>query len=337
MTEYTGRLTIKERQTIDALLLQGKSIRQVAKDADHIHGDITYGQVRYYVEHNRTTDGTVSSQEPVKPPATGPRILVFDIETAPYVAYVWSLWKTNAIDVAREWFMLSFAYGWYDIDNQEIGPIDFVSCGQDPTFKAGSDDDSYVASKLWRLFDQADVIIGQNHERFDIKKANERFFVHNMMPPSPYSTIDTKRVWNKSFAGSAALKYMARKADVALKQSNRGFSLWLDCMNNDPQGWAEMEEYNRADVVATAEVYTRLIPWVDSPTSNVVNFGHWHQGEVTCKKCGNTEDQAGFVKRGKHRTAASVFQTLECKKCGGYSREYQRIPQRHDDDKTFLR
>lgn len=45
----------------------------------------------------------------------------------------------------------------------------------------------------------------------------------------------------------------------------------------------------------------------------------------------------GFVRRGFHGTGASRFQTVMCKKCKGYSRLYQRVPQRHNDDKTFLR
>ncbi len=273
----------------------------------------------------------------LKPPAGKPKILVFDIETAPYRSYTWGLWKQSVIDVEREWFMLSFAYGWYDIEKQKIGRIDFVSCEQDPAFEAGSDNDVHVNYSLWDLFDEAEVIVGQNHERFDIKKANERFFVHGKTPPSPYATIDTKRIWNRNFAGSAALKYMARKADVALKEDAGGFGTWKGCMDNDPKAWAKMRRYNIADVRATAEVYTRLIPWIDSPTSNVVNFGLWSPGQTTCKKCANTWDDLGFVKRGFHGTGASRFQTICCRKCGGYSREYSRIPQRLDEDKVYLR
>jgi hypothetical protein len=276
----------------------------------------------------------------VSSPTHGPKILIFDVETAPYTSWTWGLFKTNVIDLKAEWYMLSFAYGWYDIESQTLGPVQWVGMSQDPKFKAWSEDDRYVLSRLWELFDNADVIIGQNHERFDIKKANERFFIHKMPPPSPYATIDTRRIWNRAFSGSAALKYMARKADVALKQSNRGFELWKDCMANVQAGWDEMEAYNIADVVATAEVYTRLIPWVDTPVSNVVNFGHWAQGAWACKKCMNKDKDRGglgFQRRGFHRTGASVFQTVMCKKCEGYSRLYQRVPQRHESDKTFLR
>jgi hypothetical protein len=102
-----------------------------------------------------------------------------------------------------------------------------------------------------------------------------------------------------------------------------------------------MEDYNRQDVVATAQVFTRLIPWIDHPTSQTVNFGHWRTGRVTCKKCMNFAEvddvTSQFVYRGEHPTNASVYQTLQCKKCGGYTRWWQRNSQRRPEDKVFLR
>lgn len=326
-TEYRGKLTPNQRAQVDTHLGEGLSPRQVAK----VSG-LSYGRIRGYVEWK---EGQV--RDLIRPPATGPKILVFDIETAPYLCWTWGLWKQNVLDVEQEWFMLSFAYGWYDLETQTLGEVDWVGMNRYPGYKPNSDDDREVVRRLWELFDQADVIVGQNHERFDIKKANERFFIHGMLPPSPYATIDTKRVWTQNFSGSSALKYTTRKADVALKQSNRGFALWLDCIGGDETGWREMKQYNVADVVATAELYTRLIPWVETKYSRTVNFGHWRTGKLTCPNCGNTEDDKGFQKRGFHGTGASRFQTYRCKKCGKYSRDYRRVPQRHADDKVLLR
>ncbi|NIV78732.1 MAG: hypothetical protein GWN39_08225 [Thermoplasmata archaeon] len=69
----------------------------------------------------------------------------------------------------------------------------------------------------------------------------------------------------------------------------------------------------------------------------MVNFGHWKTGKLTCPSCGNTEDEKGFQSRGYHGTGASRFKTYMCKKCGAYPRDYQRVPQRHETDKVFLR
>jgi hypothetical protein len=44
-----------------------------------------------------------------------PRILLFDIETAPAVGYYFDPYKEgNIIEVEEDWYILSFAYKWLD-------------------------------------------------------------------------------------------------------------------------------------------------------------------------------------------------------------------------------
>jgi hypothetical protein len=227
-------------------------------------------------------------------PSTGPKILVFDIETAPYLSWTWGLWQTNVLDIAQEWYLLSFAYAWYDIETQSIGQVDWVGLPSNRKWKGGSDDDKYVASRLWELLHAADIVVGQNSDRFDIRKANERFLIHGFQPPAPYPTVDTQKVYNRNFSGSASLKYMARKTDVTRKESNRGLALWLECMAGDKEAWKEMEEYNRVDVISTSEVYTKLIPWMQLGQPGHPNLGHYVEADgYVCPACGNKEKDEG--------------------------------------------
>lgn len=57
---------------------------------------------------------TPKARKVVPQKATGPRVLLIDIETAPVMAYVWSLWKQNVglNQIAREWNILSFCAKW---------------------------------------------------------------------------------------------------------------------------------------------------------------------------------------------------------------------------------
>ena len=48
--------------------------------------------------------------------STGPRILLYDLETSPILGYVWTLWKTNVIEVVEDWYLLSAAWQWYGED-----------------------------------------------------------------------------------------------------------------------------------------------------------------------------------------------------------------------------
>lgn len=225
--------------------------------------------------------------------------------------------------------MLSFAYGWYDYEKQKLGPVQYVGMDMDKKFKPWSDNDTYVVERLWHLFDEADIIIGQNHERFDIRKANERFFIHKMPPPAPYMTVDLKKHYSRAFAGSASLRYMTRKADVALKQGNSGWEMWKGCMGGVRKYWKEMRTYNIADVVATAELYTEMLPWIGQlGKPSHPNMGHWIKSDdgFVCPNCGNkskAEGGKGFQRRGYYYTAAYRYPKMLCLSCGSYRKNYQ--------------
>jgi len=47
-----------------------------------------------------------------------PKILLFDIETAPLQALVWGMWEQNVIRVEKDWYMLCWAAKW--LDNKKI-------------------------------------------------------------------------------------------------------------------------------------------------------------------------------------------------------------------------
>lgn len=272
------------------------------------------------------------------PPEGKPKILVFDIETAPYLIEAWGTYKTNALDIVREWFLLCFAYAWYDYESQTIGEIGWVGLPDTKRWKPHSDLDEDVASKLWTLFDEADIIIGQNHDRFDIRKANERFFVHGWEPPSPYTTVDLKKHYRTSFMGSAALKYMTRKAGVSEKMSTSGYSLWQGCMAGDKLAWDEMKMYNIQDVRATTEVYVKLLPWIGRLGKTAhPNLAHFVQSEgYVCPNCGNKEREHGGMghqRRGFYNTAALRYPKMRCNKCGRYGKHWQA----ERDSRTTLR
>ena len=231
----------------------------------------------------------------------GPKILLFDVETAPSLVYVWNQYQTNVIATKEDWYLLSFAYKWL---------------GQETRFErkaAKRNDDRALTKKLWHLFDEADITVAHNGDSFDNRKATARFLYHNLKPPSPYLTIDTKKVISRiSNLYSNALNEISRYLDLGRKVDHAGFSLWLGCMANDEASWKTMEEYNRHDLELLEKLYYKLQPWIDT-----VNMTHW--GGM-CKRCGSSER----IKRGSRVTNASVFQTWCCKRCGGYSREVKR-------------
>jgi hypothetical protein len=244
----------------------------------------------------------------------GPRILIFDIETAPVVGYVWQPWKTNLIAIKEDWYLLSFAYKWL---------------GEDTTYyhqkAARKGDDRVLTKQLHSLLDRADIVVAHNLDKFDLRKANARFLYHDLPPVSPIMQIDTLKEAKRYFANTYnSLNGLGELLEVGAKKEHSGFSLWLGCMENDEEAWARMAEYNIEDVELLERVYLRLRPYMGTPgKKGHPNLGFWNPGETTCPKCGGTE----LTKRGKHRTTVSEFQTYQCKTCGGYSRVRTRDSQ----------
>jgi hypothetical protein len=325
---YKGRLSAEERATIDTDLQGGLSVRETARKHD-----LAYGRVRGYSEW--LEKGTL-----IEPPHI-PRILVFDIETAPFLSWTWDLWKTNVIDVEQDWYLLCFAYGWYDLRKDDIGDVGWISIFQDKNFQPDTDDDSYVVTRLWDLLDEAQIVVGQNSKAFDVKKFNARALMQGHSPYSTIQQVDTKISAGRiGRFGSNGLKHLSRQLDITRKENNRGFPLWRECMRGDPEAWKEMEAYNRTDVVATSELYTKLRPWMSRYEHP--NLGLYIASEgMVCTNCGNKEREyggEGFQHRGtKERTNASAYPQVKCNHCGTYSRKWQRTPQRTAETRVDLR
>jgi len=247
----------------------------------------------------------------------GPRILLYDIETAPALTWVWNQWKTNVIATEQDWYLLCFSWRWLGEDK-----TGFVSIYQNPDFTADSPDDRLVCEQLATLFDQADCTVAHNGDKFDKRKANARFLYWGIDPPSPYQTVDTKKEAQRYFANySNSLNELGRLLGIGEKAEHRGFQLWRDCMRGDPQAWQDMESYNVQDIELLEQLYLRLLPWIGHPGSGGgVNLALWQPSEEICPKCGGTV----LIRRGTHRTRFSEFPTFQCAVCHGFSRSRQR-------------
>jgi hypothetical protein len=242
----------------------------------------------------------------------GPKVLLFDIETAPILAHVWGLWENNVAlnQIISDWHVLSWSAKWLD------DPVDKVMY-MDQRSAKDIEDDSQILRAIWKLLDEADVVITQNGKSFDEKKLNARFILHGFQPPSSYKHIDTKLIAKKRFAFSSnKLEYMTDKLCVKYKKLKHtkfpGHEMWRECLNGNVEAWKEMEIYNKHDVLALEELYKKLIPW-----DNSINFNLYHDDNTNTCKCGSTT----FARNGFYYTNVGKFQRYKCKTCGAESRD----------------
>lgn len=222
----------------------------------------------------------------------GPRILVYDIETAPMLAHVWRMWDNNVglNQIQEDWYILSFAAKW--LGEEEI----FYYDQRDAVDQT---DDTYILSKLWSLLNEADIIIGQNVRKFDTKKVNARFIMNGFPKPSTYRQIDTMVIAKEQLGmTSNKLEYLAEKLcpeHVKSKHSKfPGHTMWVECMKGNREAWEEMESYNRDDIIATEGVYNVLSSW----DSKLPNFDVYVDGIL---------DMSDWVEDGYHYTNLAKY------------------------------
>ena len=246
--------------------------------------------------------------------SSGPRVLFIDIETAPILAQVWKIWDENISlsQIKQDWHLISFAAKF--LGEKEIFYMDQRK-------SKNIEDDRKLLEAIWKLLDEADIVVGQNSKAFDVKKINARFIMNGFSPPSSFKQIDTLLIAKKYFGfTSNKLEFMTSKLNKKHKKSSHkkftGFELWKECLNGNQTAWREMEEYNKLDILSLEELYHKLIPWDTS-----INFDLYTDDVVNTCKCGNTE----FKKNGFAYTSSGKFQRFCCTECGAETRSKENL------------
>jgi hypothetical protein len=192
-----------------------------------------------------------------------PKVLYIDIETKPAKAFVWGQWENNvSLDMLIEdGGIISFCAKWAGDPESKVIYMD--QRGREKNLF----NDKAMMKKLWELLDEADIVIGQNHIKFDIPKINARFIANGFEAPSDYKKIDTLRLAKNNFSFfSNKLAHLSSLLAKTHKKDEHndfpGFKLWDQCLKGNKKAWESMRKYNVLDVLALEEVFLELAKYV---------------------------------------------------------------------------
>lgn len=240
------------------------------------------------------------------------KILFLDIEISPVLAAVWGLWNQNINpqNILGNSEVLSWAAKWHGSDEVEYS-------------SRGMTSKRYMLTEVYKLLEEADVVVTYNGDRFDLPILSQEFMMLGLPPPAPYASIDLLRTMRRRFRGTSnKLDYWLQRLDIGAKIQHRGPQLWIDCMNGDKEAFKEMEDYNIHDVVELEKLYDRVLPWIP----NHPNRASGHDG-IVCPHCESAKVQArGFTKPTK---AGLVYQRYQCRdlpKCGTWFQAGKAVP-----------
>lgn len=236
-----------------------------------------------------------------------PKVLLLDIETAIMEVYTYGIYEQviRPNQIKKDWFVLSWSAKWLYSSEVKSSVV--------TTREAILRDDKRIVSELWKLLDEADIIITHNGNRFDLPKINTRLLVHGFPPPSYYRTIDTLSVARQVFGfTSNKLDYLNKALGIDLKD-DMGMEDWIECGKGNKEKLEKMEKYNRGDVINLEDLYLVVRPWIQ----NHPNIGAYIETEGgVCRNCGSsTLDWKGY-----YHTNTGKYREFRCE-CGAIGRD----------------
>lgn len=246
------------------------------------------------------------------------KILTLDIETQRALVEVWDLWpKYISIDqIKQPTRILCFAAKWHDEEE-----ILFEAAWEDDDAKAHRS----MVKSAWTLFDEADIVVTWNGNRFDLQWFEAEFAKYDLGPPSPYRSIDLFVVAKKKFGRglmSLKLDWSSRTFLKDRKVHHEGNDLWDDIRyGNKKQKLAAqklMMEYNIHDTYLTDRLFDRFLPWIGG---NLAIYDEDNADRFCCVKCESTR----LHKRGKFFTTCFAYQRYRCMDCGAWNKGKKMI------------
>jgi len=249
-----------------------------------------------------------------------PKILIFDVETSFYHFVGWGTYKQfiQHYQITQHQYIISWAAKWLYDDNVQSDVV--------TPEESKNRDDKRVLKSIHKLLDEADIVIGHNGERFDLRKLRWRFISQDMQPPSPFKVIDTLKVARKEFFAPSYKQDFLTKYFKLEGKLQTDFSLWVDCEAGVPEKLDEMVEYNRHDVMGLEELYLKIRPYI----RNHPNLGVLMDDDI-CPTCGSKHlKETSSV----YLTSANKFPVYKCERC---ETPYIRGKRNINDHKTQMR
>lgn len=247
---------------------------------------------------------------------TPAKILLFDIETSPLEFWGWKLWQqfVGPHQILKDWAILAWSAKWLFTDKvmgERVTPEE----GHDRT-------DESVMEPLWKLIDEADIVVTHNGNRFDLPRINTRFILNGFLPPSPYRSVDTNAVVKRTFQfTSNKMDLINRSLGILTKLEHEGMDMWHKCVSGNSvvaePALDNMLRYNKQDVLALEDLYLALRPWIKShPNVNLYQEFTGEKDEVSCANCGSHD----ITWNSKYYTPAGRFEAFRCDSCGAIGR-----------------
>lgn len=192
------------------------------------------------------------------------RVMVYDIETSRVNAKVWWTGKqfVGHKNLTSEPKMISVSWKWLGEDKIHALTWDKNHC------------DKAMIEKFMVEYNSADMIIGQNNDRFDNRWLNARAMKHGIHFNTFVKSFDIMKQTKRLFRlPSYSMDYITKFLNVENKQTHEGIKMWDMIQEGTKAQQKEylqkMVDYNVGDIVSTEAMYIKLRKYM----GHKVHFG----------------------------------------------------------------
>ncbi len=240
-----NKLTQTDRDVIRQLYQSKKSRDSVQEDLSEMF-DVSKRTIRKWAEKLEIGVMAKNVTDPSK-------IMIYDIETSRTKAWVWWTGKqyighNQLIDEPQ---IITISWKWLGDEEIHYLTWDKNHC------------DKQLMIDFLKEYNQADMVIGYNNDRFDNRWVNARAMKYNLDVNIHVKSYDIMKEEKRVFrVPSYSMAYMSKYSNVIHKQGHEGIHMWNMIQTGTPEEQAEYLEkmviYNIGDIAATEELYLRL-------------------------------------------------------------------------------
>ena len=181
------------------------------------------------------------------------RVMVYDIETSRVTAKVWWTGKqyVGHKQLTEEPKIISISWKWLGEDKIHALTWDKNHC------------DKEMLTKFMVEYNSADMLIGQNNDRFDNRWVNARAMKHGIHFNTFVKSFDIMKQTKRLFRlPSYSMDYITKFLNVENKQTHEGIKMWDMIQEGNKSQQKEylkkMVAYNVGDIVSTEAMYVKL-------------------------------------------------------------------------------
>lgn len=235
-----------------------------------------------------------------------PKVLFFDIETSPILAYIWR--TGSKINISHDQIKKGqkteiLCVCWKFLGDRTVSKL---------SWNMKTRDSSQLVKEFTKVVESADVVIAHNGDSFDIKHLNAQRLMNNQDPINWPTSEDTLKNFRKVFnLPSHRLDYIS-KILLGAGKAPMNFDDWVQIVENRSKTHMDkMVRYCQRDVRLLERVFKKASKFFPVKA---------HRGVIAkadrdaCPHCASDH----VVIRGYNIKKVGKYQALQCRDCSHY-------------------